>query len=80
MWSDIELAMKLGFSECCKHVGYNDHYLNKQLESAFTSETIDGEKVDCRIIKELFCDVNVIVTSAWQMLRATNAFYWINIV
>ena len=61
--SDNEPTMKRAFNERCKRVGSSDYDLSKQLEHAFTSKTIGGEKVNCRMVQELFRDVNLIFTS-----------------
>lgn len=70
--SDNEPTMKRAFSERCKRVGCSDHYLNKQLEHVFTSETVDGEKVNCEIIQELFSDIKLIVTSVRRCHKQQN--------
>lgn len=60
--SDNENKMKSTFNFQCKRVGCSSHYLNKQLEHAFTSETIDKQPVNCIEIQTLFKHVKTLVT------------------
>ena len=58
----VEKKMKSTFNFQCKRVGCSSHYLNKQLEHAFTSETIDKQPVNCIEIQTLFKHVKTLVT------------------
>lgn len=49
--SDNENKMKSTFNLQCKCIGCSSHYLNKQLEHAFISETIDNQPVKCTEIQ-----------------------------
>lgn len=60
--SDNENKMKSAFSGNCKRIGCSSHYLNKQLEHAFTSQTLDKELVDCDEAQTLFKHVKTLVT------------------
>ena len=70
--SDNESTMKCTFSSNCKRVGCSDHYLNKQLQHAFTSIKIDGELVHCELAQEMFNDVKQIVTTVRRMHKQQN--------
>lgn len=59
--SDNEGKMKCAFNYQCKRIGCSSHYLNKQLEHAFTSETIDRQPVDCIEVQTLFKHVKTLV-------------------
>ena len=60
--SDNENKMKCAFSLKCIRIGCSCHYLNKQLEHAFTSETVDKQPVDCPEVQALFRQVKTLVT------------------
>ncbi len=60
--SDNENKMKCAFNYKCKRIGCSSHYLNKQLEHSFTSETIDKQTVDCVEVQTLFKHVKTLVT------------------
>ena len=60
--SDNENKMKSTFNFKCKRIGCSSHYLNKQLEHAFTSETIDKQLVDCTEVQTLFQHVKTLVS------------------
>ncbi|CAF3959273.1 unnamed protein product [Rotaria sp. Silwood1] len=70
--SDNEPTMKRTFSQSCIQLGCSDHYLNKQLEHAFTSEKIDGENVNCELTQELFRDIKFIVGSVRRGHKQQN--------
>ncbi|CAF1408076.1 unnamed protein product [Rotaria magnacalcarata] len=61
--SDNEPTMKCTFNLNCKRIDCSDHYINKQLQHAFTSPMIDGEDVNCELAQELFVDVKQIVSN-----------------
>lgn len=65
--SDNEPTMKCTFNSNCKRVGCSDHYLNKQMQHAFTSKIIDGENFNCESAQDMFDDVKRIVSSARRM-------------
>jgi hypothetical protein len=60
--SDNENKMKCAFNYTCKRIDCSSHYLNKQLEHAFTSETIDKQTVDYVEVRALFKHVKTLVT------------------
>lgn len=60
--SDNESKMKRAFDNRCKRIGWSSHFLKKQLEHAFTSETIDKQSVDCYGVQSLFQHVKTLVT------------------
>lgn len=59
--TDNENKMKCAFSSSCQRVGCSSHYLNKQLEHAFTSETIEKQLVGCDEAQTLFKHVKAMV-------------------
>ncbi|CAF3196992.1 unnamed protein product [Rotaria socialis] len=65
--SDNEPTMKCTFNSNCKRVGCSDHYLNKQMQHAFTSTIIDGENVNCESAQDMFDDVKRILSSVRRM-------------
>ncbi|CAF1460760.1 unnamed protein product [Rotaria sordida] len=70
--SDNEPTMKCTFSLNCKRIGCSDHYLNKQLQHAFTSQMIDGEDVTCELAQEMFDSVKHTVSSVRRMHKQQN--------
>ena len=92
--SDNENKMKSTFGYNCKRIGCSSHYLNKQLEHAFTSQTIDKKPVDCIEVQELFQHVKTLVThvrrchkqlklsrklQTYSDTRFNGAFYMLNV-
>ena len=92
--TDNENKMKSTFNFKCKRIGCSSHYLNKQLEHAFTSETIDKQSVDCVEIQALFKHVKTLVThirrshkqlkltrklQIYSDTRFNGAFYMLNV-
>lgn len=65
--SDNEPTMGCTFNQNCQRIGCSDHYLNKQLQHAFTTKMIDGEHVNCSLIQEMFNDVKHIVSTVRRM-------------
>lgn len=59
--TDNENKMKSTFNFQCKRIGCSSHYLNKQLEHAFTSESIDKQPVNCIEAQTLFKHVRALV-------------------
>ncbi|CAF4291808.1 unnamed protein product, partial [Rotaria sordida] len=70
--TDNEPTMRCTFNQNCKRVGCSDHYINKQLQHAFTTEKIDGELVNCESTQEMFNDVKNIVSSIRRMHKQQN--------
>ena len=70
--SDNEPTMKCTFNLNCKRIGCSDHYLNKQLQHAFTSETIDGQSVNCQLAQTIFDDVKQTVSTVRRMHKQQN--------
>ncbi|CAF1461710.1 unnamed protein product [Rotaria sordida] len=70
--NDNEPTMKCTFSLNCKRIGSSDHYLNKQLQHAFTSQMIDGEDVTCELAQEMFDSVKHTVSSVRRMHKQQN--------
>ena len=70
--SDNEPTMKCTFNLNCKRTGCSDHYLNKQLQHAFTSETIDGQSVNCQLAQTIFDDVKQTVSTVRRMHKQQN--------
>jgi hypothetical protein len=62
LMSDNENKMKSAFDSRCKRIGCSSHYLNKQLEHAFTSEVIGRQPVDCTEVQTLFKQVKTLVS------------------
>ena len=60
--TDNENRMKAAFRDSCSRVGCSIHYLNKQLEHAFTSKEIDQVKVNCDIVQSMFSNIRSIVS------------------
>ena len=92
--SDNENKMKCAFNSNCKRIGCSAHYLNKQLEHAFTSDTIDKQSVDCDEVQALFKLVKSLVThirrshkqlklsrklQTYSETRFNGAFYMLNV-
>jgi hypothetical protein len=65
--TDNEPTMKCTFNLNCRRIGCSDHYLNKQIQHAFVSKTIDGEDVNCDMAQEMFDDVKQIVANVRRM-------------
>jgi hypothetical protein len=70
--SDNEPTMKCAFSSNCKRIGCSDHYLNKQMQHAFTSKIIDGQIVNCESAQEMFNNVKYVVSSVRRMHKQQN--------
>ena len=70
--SDNEPTMKCIFKLNCKRIGCSDHYLNKQLQHVFTSETIDGQSVNCQLAQIIFDDVKQTVSTVRRMHKQQN--------
>ncbi len=92
--SDNENKMKSAFNFQCKRIGCSSHYLNKQLEHAFTSETIDKQPVNCVEVQALFKYVKTLVAhvrrshkqvkltrqlQTYSDTRFNGAFYMLNV-
>ena len=66
--TDNEPKMLSAFRELCSRVGYANHYLNKQLQHAFETETIhlnknSFEKVNCELVQDAFLQVKKVVST-----------------
>jgi len=61
--SDNENKMKASFKDSCVRIGCSIHYINKQLQHCFTSDTVDKSPVNCEIGQQLFIHVRKIVSS-----------------
>ncbi|CAF1535950.1 unnamed protein product [Adineta ricciae] len=77
--SDNENKMKSAFNFQCKRIGCSSRYLNKQLEHAFTSETVDKQLVNCVEVQTLFTHVKALVTHTYSDTRFNGAFYMLNV-
>ncbi|CAF1436953.1 unnamed protein product [Adineta ricciae] len=92
--SDNENKMKSTFNFKCKRIGCSSHYLNKQLEHGFTSETIDKQPVDCTEVQELFDNIKALIAhirrshkqlklsrklQVYSETRFNGAFYMLNV-
>ncbi|CAF3700149.1 unnamed protein product [Rotaria sp. Silwood1] len=78
--SDNEPTMKSAFNLNFKRIGCSDHFINKQLQHAFTSQMIDGQVVNCELAQGMFSDVKHIVSNtrfsgAYGMLRVFQDVY-----
>lgn len=60
--TDNENRMKSAFKDPCTRVGCSIHYLNKQLEHAFTTKEIDKIKVNCDLAQEMFTNIRKIIS------------------
>ncbi|CAF1185441.1 unnamed protein product [Adineta steineri] len=56
-----ENKMKSSFKVCCTRIGCSIHYLSKQLQHCFTTDTIDKVPVNCDIIQQMFRCIRRIV-------------------
>jgi hypothetical protein len=70
--SDNENKMKASFKEKCIRIGCSIHYLNKQVEHAFTSDEIDKKPVNCDKVQTLFDYVRKIVSLVRRSHRQTK--------
>lgn len=70
--TDNENCMKAAFKDSCSRVGCSIHYLNKQLEHAFTSKEIDKTKVNCDIAQHMFSNIRKIVSHKLQTYSDTR--------
>jgi hypothetical protein len=70
--SDNEPTMKCTFSLNCTRIGCSSHYVNKQLQHAFTSTEIDKEPVNCELAQNMFNDIKHIVATVRRMHKQQN--------
>ncbi|CAF4064119.1 unnamed protein product [Adineta steineri] len=59
---DNENKMKSSFKVCCTRIGCSIHYLSKQVQHCFTTDTIDKVPVNCDIIQQMFRCIRRIVS------------------
>ncbi|CAF2973046.1 unnamed protein product [Rotaria sp. Silwood2] len=78
--TDNEPLMKCIFSLNCTRIGCSSHYVNKQLQHAFTSTEIDKEPVNCELAQNMFNDTKHIVATVRRMHKQQNGAYEILIV
>ena len=64
--------MKCAFSLNCTRIGCSSHYVNKQLQHAFTSTEIDKEPVNCELAQNMFNDIKHIVATVRRMHKQQN--------
>ncbi|CAF2995343.1 unnamed protein product, partial [Rotaria sp. Silwood2] len=60
--TDNENKMKSCFKESCTRIGCSIHYMNKQLEHCFTSDTLEKIPVNCDLVQEMFDYIRKIVS------------------
>ncbi|CAF0948747.1 unnamed protein product [Rotaria sordida] len=65
--TDNEPMMKCTFSLNCTRIGCSSHYVNKQLQHAFTSTETDKEPVNCELAQNMFNDTKHIVATVRRM-------------
>ncbi len=70
--SDNEPKMVATFKSKCQRIGCSVHYINKQLEHAFTKKEIDKLPVACGFVQELFDRVKGLVAHLKRSHKQTK--------
>ncbi|CAF3323758.1 unnamed protein product [Rotaria socialis] len=70
--TDNENKMKSSFKDSCTRIGCSIHYMNKQLEHCFITNTIEKMPVNCDLAQEMFGYIRKIVSHMRRTHKQTK--------